>query len=160
MTQVASTFPRGSDWLAVSEDPLPLADVMAWVVRVDCGAVITFCGTVRDHSDDHAGVTSLEYEAYLEQVEPCLAKIAASARSRRPEIGRLALLHRIGQLAVGEVSVIVAVSTPHRAEAFESGRYCIDRVKHTVPIWKRETWAGGSDWVCCTAGELIDDPHR
>lgn len=120
---------------------------------------MTFCGTVRDHSDGHPGVTSLEYEAYLEYVEPSLAKVAASARSRWPGVGRLALHHRIGCLQVGEPSVLVAVSTPHRAEAFEAALFCIDAIKATVPIWKREIWAEGADWVQCShdLGEVVGE---
>ena len=109
-----------------------------------------FSGTVRDHSEDRAGVTSLEYEAYLEQVEPCLAKVAARARTRWSDLGRLALLHRVGRLSVGETSVVVAVSTPHRTEAFHAGQFCIDTLKHEAPIWKRESWPGGSEWVQCS----------
>lgn len=150
MNDVARQLPPGPDWLAVSDAPLPVDEVTAWVSQPDCGATVTFCGTVRDHSEGRPGVTSLEYEAYLEQVEPRLAEVAASARDRWPVVGRLALLHRIGQLEVGETSVVVAVSTPHRAEAFEAALFCIDTVKQTVPIWKRETWAGGADWVQCS----------
>ena len=75
--------------------------------------------------------------------------MAAAARRRWPAVGRLALLHRVGLLAVGDVSVVVVASTPHRAEAFDAARYCIDTLKRTVPIWKRETWAGGTDWSQC-----------
>src|SRR5699024_5671194 len=75
-----------------------------------------------------------------------LTEIEAEARRRWPEIGRVALLHRVGVLAVGDVAVVVTVSAPHRGEAFEAARWCIDTVKATVPIWKRERWAGGDDW--------------
>jgi molybdopterin synthase catalytic subunit len=108
--------------------------------------VVVFSGTVRDHAEERPGVTALTYEAYAEQVEPRLAAIAAAARDRWPTVGRLALLHRTGELTVGESSVLVAASSPHRAEAFEAARFCIDTLKSTVPIWKRETWEGGSDW--------------
>jgi len=81
-------------------------------------------------------------------------RVAAGRRrrvrpSRWPGVGRLALLHRVGRLEVGEVSVVVAVSTPHRSEAFEASRFCIDELKESVPIWKHETWAGGSGWAEC-----------
>jgi molybdopterin synthase catalytic subunit len=158
MITVAALPPPGRDWLGVCSERLPVSAVAEWVVQPHCGAVVTFCGMVRDHSEGRAGVTSLEYEAYVEQVEPCLAKVAAAARTRWPVVGRLALLHRVGRLAVGETSVVVAVSTPHRAEGFDAGRFCIDAIKETVPIWKRETWAEGSDWARCTH-ELIDDPR-
>ena len=134
------------DWVGVTGDPLPLAAVALFVERPDCGGSVVFTGTVRDHSEGRPGVRSLEYEAYEEQVTPRLASIAAEARSRWPTAGRLALIHRTGLLAVGEASVVVAASAPHRDEAFEAARFCIDTLKATVPIWKKETWAGGEDW--------------
>jgi molybdopterin synthase catalytic subunit len=160
MTEMERPRP-GHDWIAVSEAPIPLGDVVAWTMQPGCGAVVTFCGTVRDHSEGRSGVVSLEYEAYTEQVEPSLTKVAAAARSRWTDIGRLALLHRVGRLQVGEISVVVAVSTPHRAEAFEAARFCIDTVKESAPIWKRETWADGSDWAVCSHDlvELERDDH-
>ena len=97
-------------------------------------------------SEGRAGVTALEYEAYEEKVVPRLAAIAAESRARVPGIGRVALLHRIGELDVTDCSVVVAVSAPHRSEAFEAARFCIDALKATVPIWKRESWAGGAEW--------------
>jgi molybdopterin synthase catalytic subunit len=120
------------------------------VVRPDCGAQVLFSGTVRDHAEGRSGVSQLEYEAYIEQVEPRLARIAAETRRRWPMVGRLVLLHRTGILALGECSVLVVASSPHRAEAFEAARWSIDTLKATVPIWKRETWDGGSDWGLCT----------
>lgn len=149
-TDVNTAPPADGDWIAVSEDELPAEKAMAWAPLPDCGGVVTFCGTVRDHSDGRPGVTGLEYEAYLDQVVPRLERVAEAARSKWPMIGRLALLHRVGRLEVGEVSVVVVASTPHRGEAFESAQFCIDTLKHTVPIWKRETWAGGSDWSQCS----------
>jgi molybdopterin synthase catalytic subunit len=139
----------GDDWIAVTAEQIPFGEIMAWVSRPSCGALVAFCGTVRDHSDGRPGVVALEYEAYEEQVEPRLGAVAAAARRRWPAVGRLALVHRIGRLEVGEVSVVVAASTPHRHDAFEAARFCIDTLKETVPIWKRETWAGGSDWGLC-----------
>lgn len=149
MTQVGR-LPAEADWVAVCEGPIPVAEITAWVVRPGCGGLVCFCGTVRDHSEGRAGVVALEYEAYLEQVEPRLAEVARAARARWPEIGRLALVHRVGRLVVEDVSVTVAVSTPHRAEAFEAARYCIDTIKTSVPIWKREQWSEGADWAVCS----------
>jgi molybdopterin synthase catalytic subunit len=120
---------------------------VAWAERPQCGAVVLFTGTVRDHAEGRSGVTSLEYEAYEEEVSVRLAAIAAEARRRWPMLGRVALLHRVGSLEVGDTSVLVVVSTPHRAEAFDAARFCIDTLKTTVPIWKRETWGGGTDWA-------------
>lgn len=156
MTRLDLVPPDGIDWIATSELPLPVDAACSWAVVPHCGGVVTFCGTVRDHSSGRLAVTSLEYEAYVEQVVPRLGDVAASARSRWPVIGRLVLLHRIGRLVVGDVSVVVVASTPHREEAFDAARYCIDTVKHTVPIWKHETWAGGSDWSLCA--HAIEEP--
>jgi molybdopterin synthase catalytic subunit len=141
--------PPDAEWVAVTDGPLPLAEVFAWVVHPGCGAVVSFCGTVRDHSEGRPNVVSVEYEAYTEYVESRLADVAASARRLWPGIGRLALVHRVGKLEVGEVSVVVVLSAPHRAEAFEASRFCIDELKESVPIWKHETWAGGSGWAEC-----------
>ena len=146
--------PLGDTWIALTEQALPIGAALDWAVRPGCGAVVLFSGTVRDHAEGRPGVTQLVYEAYTEQVEPRLAAIAEEARRRWP-VGRLALLHRVGELAVGESSVIVVASTPHRPEAFEAARFCIDTLKATVPIWKRETWQGGEDWGLC-AHDVVD----
>ena len=147
--------PFGDNWIEVAEHPLPVSEALEWAVVPACGAVVVFCGTVRDHSKGRPGVTSVEYEAYPEHVVPRLAEVASAARAHWPMLGRLALLHRVGRLEVGEVSVVVVASTPHRGDAFEAAHFCIDTLKHTVPIWKRETWAGGSDWSQC-AHEIED----
>ena len=107
---------------------------------------MVFLGVVRDHADGRSGVTGLTYEAYEEEAVTKLAAVAAEARRQWPVIDRVALLHRIGDLELSEASVAVVVSSPHRAEAFEAARYCIDTLKESVPIWKREHWEGGSDW--------------
>ena len=136
----------GDTWLGLSSDPLPSADMAAWVVRPDCGAVVQFSGTARDHSTDRPGVDLLHYEAYEDQVEPRLRLIAAEMRARWDDLGRVAMLHRVGPVAVGEPAVVVAVSSPHRDAAFEAARFAIDTLKTTVPIWKRERWQGGESW--------------
>lgn len=136
----------GDNWVALTTEPLPADTTFSWAVRPDCGAVVSFAGTVRDHAEGRGGVTSLEYEAYAEQVEPRLAAIADEARQTWPGLGRVVLLHRTGVLPLTEMSVLVVVSAGHRGEAFAAARYCIDTLKATVPIWKKEHWAGGSDW--------------
>jgi molybdopterin synthase catalytic subunit len=142
--------PSGGEWIAISDSPLPVDAAWKWACLPECGGIVTFCGTVRDHSEGRTGVTGLEYETYEEHVVPRLTDVAAAARVRWPEIGRLVLLHRVGRLEVGGVAVVVVASTPHRAEAFSAAQFCIDTLKHTVPIWKREIWDGGSDWVLCS----------
>src|SRR5262249_7354155 len=116
------------------------------VRRPDCGAVVTFLGTVRDLTDGRVTV-ALDYEAYPGMAEKKMADIEQDTRARWP-VGEIALVHRLGHLEVGEVSVAVAVSCPHRGQAFEACRYAIDRLKELVPIWKKENWAdGGTEWV-------------
>ena len=130
-----------------------------WAVRPDCGAMVLFSGTVRDHAEGRPGVSRIVYEAYAEQVEPRLTAIAEEARKRWP-VGRLVLLHRIGELFLGESSVVVVASSAHRGEAFDAARFCIDTLKATVPIWKRETWEGGEDWGLCAHDVVgIEDVH-
>lgn len=147
--------PDADDWISLSADPIRLGAAVDWAVRPGCGANVLFAGTVRDHAEGRDGVTHLEYECYGEQVEQRLAAVAAEARSRWPGVGRLALLHRIGRLEVTDVAVVVVASAPHRQEAFAAARFCIDAVKATVPIWKRESWAGGEGWGTC-AHEVVD----
>ena len=108
------------------------------------GAVVTFLGVVRDHAEGRAGVTGLTYEAYDEEALRIMRAIASAARTRWPEVARVALLHRTGELDLSDASVAVVVSSPHRADAFEAARFCIDTLKETVPIWKQEHWAGGT----------------
>lgn len=141
---------RPDDWLGLTTDVLPIDAALRWAEQPGCGAVVLFSGTVRDHAEGRPGVTELTYEAYEEEVVPRLAAIADEARARWPMLGRLVLLHRVGRLAVGESSVVVIASAPHRPEAFAAARFGIDTLKATVPIWKREKWAGGEDWSSCT----------
>ena len=116
------------------------------MVLPGCGAVVQFSGTARDHSVDRPGVDRLEYEAYDEVVEPRLDDIASEMRRRWDDLGRIAVLHRVGRVAVRDPAVVVAVSAPHRDAAFEAARFAIDTLKTTVPIWKRERWQGGESW--------------
>lgn len=136
----------GTTWVGLTTSPLSTDRAAKWVERPDCGAVVTFAGTVRDHAEGRDGVDELEYEAYDSQVEPRLQQIADEAIAAWPGVGRIVIWHRVGTLAVGETSVVVAVSSSHRGDAFDAARYCIDTVKTSVPIWKRERWDGGEDW--------------
>jgi molybdopterin synthase catalytic subunit len=135
------------DWIAVTAEPPEPAEAIGWAQSPECGAVVTFCGTVRDHSPGRPGVVRLEYEAYDEYVVPKLAEVAAEVRRRWPTVGRVVMVHRVGALSVGETAVVVAVSTPHRMTAFAAASFCIDTLKSTVPIWKLETWEGGASWA-------------
>jgi len=132
--------------ISLTRDVLDYHALTEQVRRPDCGAVVTFLGTVRDLTDGRVTV-ALDYEAYPGMAEKKMAEIEQDTRQRWP-VGDMALVHRLGHLDVGEVSVAVAVSCPHRAQAFEACRYAIDRLKELVPIWKKENWADGStEWV-------------
>ncbi|HMG27390.1 MAG TPA: molybdenum cofactor biosynthesis protein MoaE [Acidimicrobiia bacterium] len=139
--------PDGRDWVGLTSLPLPVESASSWVITPGSGGVVCFVGVVREHSDGRPGVRGLSYEAYEEEATRRLAEIAAELRRRWPDVERVALLHRVGDLALSEPSVVVVVSAPHRAEAFEAARFGIDTLKETVPIWKREHWEGGSEWA-------------
>jgi molybdopterin synthase catalytic subunit len=141
--------PAGAEWLACSDAEIDVGLAARWVVEPSCGAVVTFTGTVRDHSEVAEDVRFLEYEAYEEHVVPTLATVAADLRQRFPDLGRIVIWHRTGSLAVTDTAVVVAVAAPHRGNAFEAARLAIDTVKATAPIWKREHHAGGAEWVRC-----------
>ncbi|HET9092757.1 MAG TPA: molybdenum cofactor biosynthesis protein MoaE [Acidimicrobiales bacterium] len=134
------------DWLTLTGGPLSYATALEWVGGPGWGAVTGFAGLVRDHAEERTGVTAIDYEAYEEHVVPRFRELAASARKRWPELGKIVIWHRVGRVATGEASVVIAVSSPHRGEAFDACRYLIDTLKATVPIWKREHWPGGAEW--------------
>lgn len=132
--------------IRLTTDAIQPSEAIASVADPAAGGVVLFSGTVRDHSDA-GGVTGLDYEAWDERA---LAGFEAIGEElfERWAIRRAALWHRTGHLDVGEVSVIVAASAPHRAEAFEAARHGIERIKHDVPIWKKESLADGeAHWV-------------
>jgi molybdopterin synthase catalytic subunit len=132
--------------IQLTRDSIDHADMTERVRRGDCGAVVTFLGTVRDLTGDKVTV-ALDYEAYPGMAEKKMAEIERDTRERWP-VGELLMVHRLGHMAVGEISVAVAVSCPHRAQAFEACRYAIDRLKELVPIWKKEHWNDGTtEWV-------------
>jgi molybdopterin synthase catalytic subunit len=132
--------------ISLTRNPIDYNAMTEQVRRGNCGAVVVFLGTVRDLTGDQVTV-ALDYEAYPGMAEKKMAEIEAETR-RRWSVGEIVLEHRLGRLDVGEISVAVAVSCPHRAEAFEACRYAIDRLKELVPIWKKENWADGStEWV-------------
>ena len=142
----ARTPKHGMSMIQLTTEPIDHALLTEKVRRKDCGAVVTFLGTVRDLTNDRVTV-ALDYEAYPAMAEKKMAEIERETRTRWP-IGEMAMVHRLGHLDVGEVSVAVAVSCPHRAEAFEACRFAIDRLKELVPVWKKENWADGStEWV-------------
>lgn len=130
----------------IVDQPIEPAAVLAAVGDEADGASVLFLGTVRDHNDGRP-VDGLHYEAYREMAESVLAEIAEEA-AERAGTRRIAVCHRTGELAIGDVSVAIAVSTPHRAEAFDAARYVIEEIKSRLPVWKRECYADGdAEWL-------------
>ncbi len=131
----------------ITRDPISMDEVAARVNDPACGAIVTFAGIVRgitgDQETDH-----LEYEAYKEMAEDMLAQIGQEIKERWPKVKHVAIVHRVGRLEIGEPSVVIAVSSPHRGDGvFEACRYAIERLKAIVPIWKKEVLTTGAHWV-------------
>lgn len=129
----------------ISEHPLDPERVNARVVGPDAGGLVTFVGAVRDVSRGHA-IEHLEYEAYPEMAIQEMDRICDEAARRWPGT-RVAIAHRIGHLGIGDLAVVVAAASAHRAEAFDACRFAIDALKQTVPIWKKEVATTGAYWV-------------
>lgn len=132
--------------VAISSQTLSPERALNFVRRTDCGAVVTFLGTVRDLTGEQV-TERLDYSAYQAMAEKELETICAEAAERFAPLGALHVSHRIGSLAPGEIAVVVAVSAPHRAGAFEAARYLIDATKERVPLWKKEIGPNGEAWV-------------
>ena len=130
----------------LTREPIDTEELLRRVTVPAAGAVVLFLGTVRELTAGRQTL-ALDYEGYPEMAEGKLAELEAEAR-RRWSLCEVALVHRLGRLELTEASVAVAVSSPHRAVAFEAGRWLIDTLKETVPIWKQENWADGTrEWV-------------
>lgn len=134
------------DWVAVTSASLSADSLTDWVSRPECGATVTFSGTVRNFSATHDDVRALEYETNPQWAEARIGDIVSSARAQWPTLGSIAVHHRIGRVELEEAAVVVAVSAPHRDEAFAAAQFCIDTLKESVPMWKLECWDGGSSW--------------
>ncbi len=145
--------------VAIVRGSIDPGEVLALVGGAGDGAVLLFLGTVRDHADGRR-VDGLRYEAYQEMAEGVLGTIADEAAG---QIGsdRIAVVHRIGDLAIGEVSVAIAVSSPHRAEAYQASRYVIEEIKKRLPVWKLEQYVDGeAAWVAGRKLEAIAEPKE
>ena len=138
----------------VTQKALELQELVTFVNDPSTGAVATFIGTARDHNEGRK-VISLEYEAYPEMAERELARLGEEAE-RRWKIHRIAIVHRVGAVRIGEPSVIVAVSAAHRQDAFEACRFAIEELKKTVPIWKKEFFEGGEVWIGTQSGQPLN----
>jgi molybdopterin synthase catalytic subunit len=143
--EVALIPPVSGGSFRIVEGPLDVAAVLREVEDDDAGAVASFVGTVRRRSRGR-DVLHLEYEAFEEMAEPMLARLAADLTARHG-LCSVAIHHRIGRVEIGEASVAIAVSAPHRAAALAACREAIDTLKETIPLWKKEFYAGGEEWI-------------
>jgi molybdopterin synthase catalytic subunit len=129
----------------LTNDPLDPAALVAATLRPSDGAYVLFDGVVRDHHEGHA-VESILYEAYAPMAEKEIGRIVGDVSAQFPDVA-IAIRHRLGELRVGDSSIVIVCASPHRAEAFAACRLMIDRVKETVPIWKKERGPSGEEWV-------------
>ena len=143
--EVALIPPVSGGAFALSEQPLSIEAVVEEVASEEAGAVATFVGTTRVHSRGRT-VTTLEYEAYEGMAERVMSEIADELTARY-ELCAIAIHHRIGRVAIGERSVVIAVSAPHRQEALAACKDAIDTLKERVPLWKKEVYVGGEEWI-------------
>lgn len=130
----------------ITHDVLEPDTLVKLVRRDEAGAVTLFYGDVRNHSEGRS-VDRLEYEARESMALKKMQEVAEETKQRFPEICEVGVWHRIGTLEIGETSLLVAVSSPHRKDAFEACHWCVDRIKEVVPVWKKEHWSDGSAWV-------------
>jgi MoaE-MoaD fusion protein len=143
--EVALIPPVSGGAFRVTEEPLSLEAVAAEVADEGAGAIATFTGTVRRHSRGRE-VVHLEYEAYTEMAEEVMAQIARDLEARY-DLCAVAIHHRVGRLEIGEASVTIAISAAHRQDALAACKDAIDRLKETVPLWKKEVYEGGEEWL-------------
>ena len=135
-----------ADWIEITAEPLSERAVAQAVEHPGAGGIVLFSGVVRDQTGGRR-VKFLEYEAHAPMALAKMREIAVAIRGRWPATARVALVHRIGRLEIGESSVMIAVSSPHRGPAFDACRFAIDTLKETVPIWKKEHFEDGEVWV-------------
>ena len=133
-------------YVSVSDEPIDSTEMLRFVADASAGCSVLFTGTVRNHSPGRDGVSKLEYEAYGNVVEDKITDIVVDAMDQWPLI-RVAAVHRTGSLDIGESAVMVAVSSAHRSDAFPAARFIIDELKSRAPIWKKEHWRSGAEWV-------------
>ena len=143
--EVAVIPPVSGGAFRISSEPLDLARAVEEASSDDAGAVATFVGTVRRRSRDR-DVLYLDYEAFEEMAEPMLARLADELTAKHG-LSKVAIHHRIGRVEIGEPSVVIAISAPHRAAALDACREAIDTLKETIPLWKKEVYAGGEEWI-------------
>jgi molybdopterin synthase catalytic subunit len=136
---------RSASWFEVTTGELSVEEVVARVVSPSIGAVASFVGVARDHTDGRQ-VRYLEYEHYPGMAEEMLRQVGDEIQARWTTIEKVAIVHRVGRLEPGQISTVIALCAAHREEVFDALRYAIDRLKEIVPIWKKEIWADGAEW--------------
>jgi molybdopterin synthase catalytic subunit len=129
----------------ITQVPISIEEVVKKVIRPEAGAVTTFIGTVREFTNGKRTLF-LQYEAYVSMAEKKLEQIGKEIAEKWPD-AKVAITHRIGKLDISDIAVVIAVSTPHRKDAYEANQYAIERIKQIVPIWKKEHWENGEEWV-------------
>ena len=137
----------------VSDKPIDLQELVAYVTDREAGAIATFIGTTRNNNEGRR-VIALDYDGYPEMAEKELARIGDDAKTKWP-ICRMAIIHRLGPVQITEASVIIAVSAGHRDAAFAACRFAIEEIKKTVPIWKKEVYEGGEVWIGTQTGQPL-----
>ena len=142
--------------IEITREPLDPEAITARVRKDTNGAVVTFLGVTRD-STGNRNVLHLEYEAYRPMADHKLAEIAEEMRDRW-SVEDVAIAHRLGRLEIGDISLVVAVASPHRGAAFEACQFSVHRIKQIVPIWKREFFEGGEVWVGSQEDALLKEP--
>jgi MoaE-MoaD fusion protein len=143
--EVALIPPVSGGAFRITPQPLDVAAVLGEAGSDEAGAVASFVGTVRNRSRDR-DVLYLEYEAFEEMAEPMLERLAAELTEKHG-LARVAIHHRVGRVEIGDASVVIAVSARHRAAALDACREAIDTLKETIPLWKKEVYAGGEEWI-------------
>ena len=137
----------------VTNEAIDLSELVRYVTDPEAGAIVPFIGTTRNNNEGR-NVIALDYEAYPEMAEKELARIGEEAKKKWP-ICKMAIVHRLGPVQIGEASVIIAVSSAHRDAAFAASRFAIEEIKKTVPIWKKEVFEGGEVWIGTQTGQPL-----
>ena len=137
----------------VTHQPIDLSELVHYVADPEAGAVVPFIGTTRNNNEGRK-VIALDYEAYPEMAEKELARIGDDAKKKWP-LCKMAIVHRLGPVQIGEASVIIVVSSAHRDAAFAASRFAIEEIKKTVPIWKKEVFEGGEVWIGTQSGQPL-----
>jgi molybdopterin synthase catalytic subunit len=137
----------------VTNQPIDLSELVRYVADAEAGAIVPFIGTTRNNNEGRK-VIALDYDGYPEMAEKELARIGAEAKNKWP-ICKMAIVHRLGPVQIGEASVIIVVSSAHRDAAFAASRFAIEEIKKAVPIWKKEVFEGGEVWIGTQTGQPL-----